>query len=314
MDLRLQTGKITESYATVNVSKTANDGSKNWTIGGLAGANGGEIADCYAIGRILMAYTAAVWTTDPRSSVVDSSIVGMVDTPTTLPTDGRGIVLNKSVISDEPTDPVINFAAGGLVGRTGNPADGASIERSYSAVYIPSTYNIERGQSWGGLVGYRYIPAPEGDPFTTSYWDTKLSASQMGGIGRTTEEMYQQSTFAGWDFAGIWRIKEGESYPYLAWQDGPVSSISWNRTAGAVSKNKLAPAVTVRGKTINIKTSSANEVQVRLIDMKGRTVTRFSTTGGAANFSATKISAGRYLVDMKEMKTGKRFTAAVVLR
>jgi len=75
-----------------------------------------------------------------------------------------------------------------------------------------------------------------------------------------------------------------------------------------------APAVTVSGKTLNIRTSSANDMQVRLVDMRGKTVTRFNAAGGNANFSASKISAGRYFVDMKEMKTGKRFTSAVVLR
>ncbi|MCL2502894.1 MAG: hypothetical protein FWE99_07170, partial [Bacteroidales bacterium] len=33
--------------------------------------------------------------------------------------------------------------------------------------------------------------------------------------GRTTEDMMQQARFTGWDFANIWNIDEGQSYPSL---------------------------------------------------------------------------------------------------
>jgi len=44
----------------------------------------------------------------------------------------------------------------------------------------------------------------------TSGWDTSA-----GGVGKTTAEMKQQSTFTGWDFEIIWDIVEGQTYPFL---------------------------------------------------------------------------------------------------
>ena len=49
---------------------------------------------------------------------------------------------------------------------------------------------------------------------TSCYWDTDVSAlaTSSGGIGKTTTEMRQQSTFAGWDFGGMWYMND---YPAL---------------------------------------------------------------------------------------------------
>ena len=134
----------------------------------------------------------------------------------------------------------------------------------------------------------------------------------------TTVEMGQQSTFTSWDFENIWRISPNTifpNYPYLAWQDEvSTMSISKDRTISSINKNRSTPLVTVRGKTLNIKVlSSTTNLQIRLVDMKGRTLTRF-TASGSGSFPLNKISAGRYLVDMKDMESGKRFTSAIVLR
>ena len=42
-----------------------------------------------------------------------------------------------------------------------------------------------------------------------------ISMDTGKGKPKTTAEMKQRATFAGWDFATIWGIKEKESYPYL---------------------------------------------------------------------------------------------------
>ncbi|HOV33190.1 MAG TPA: hypothetical protein PLX23_07500 [Candidatus Hydrogenedens sp.] len=33
--------------------------------------------------------------------------------------------------------------------------------------------------------------------------------------------MKRQATYVGWDFTKIWKIKEGETYPYFSWQTSP---------------------------------------------------------------------------------------------
>jgi hypothetical protein len=305
-------------------------------MGGLAGSNrwtwGSSCLNCDDIGqqsgRIAQSYAAVS---------ADLFFDGLVRAGGLIGYDDGGLITNSyatgsiKFTSYYPPSSLSELPApsymGGLVGYASS-FDGGSIEQSYAAVTGPMPCSSWECVYIGGLVGFvpfDILHAANRFPYPTCYWDMERSAisGPIGGWGvgfinhnpgRTTEEMYQRNTFAGWDFESVWKINEGESYPYFAWQDGPVSSISWNRSARAAGKNKLAPAVTVRGKTINIKTSSANDMQVRLIDMRGRTVTRFNAAGGNANFSASKISAGRYFVDMKEMKTGKRFTSAVVLR
>ena len=100
---------------------------------------------------------------------------------------------------------------GGLIGDygTGNIAD------CYSAGSIIGTTET------GGLVGHI-------SPYSTlinNYWDVNSSGLVDGvgnaepdpnGIeGKTSSEMKQQLTYAGWDFVEIWNIGENQTYPYL---------------------------------------------------------------------------------------------------
>ena len=41
-----------------------------------------------------------------------------------------------------------------------------------------------------------------------------LSTSQ-GGTGKTTQEMYKESTYINWDFTNVWSIYNGYTYPWL---------------------------------------------------------------------------------------------------
>ncbi len=89
---------------------------------------------------------------------------------------------------------------GGLVGR-----QEGFIGNCYSTGRV-------RAESYcGGLVG-----EPKG--FVSGcYYDTEINGQSitLAGTPKTTAEMKQRATFAGWDFATIWGIKEKESYPYL---------------------------------------------------------------------------------------------------
>jgi hypothetical protein len=94
----------------------------------------------------------------------------------------------------------------------------------------------------------------------------------------------------------------------------PTSSVRGG-TANRSRANSLSPAVSVRGRTLSVKmpSSSAN-LQMRLIDTKGRTVTRLNATGTGGTFHLNRVAAGRYLVDMRDMETGKRFTSSILLQ
>ena len=94
---------------------------------------------------------------------------------------------------------------GGLVGDNIYGSRGTLIERCYSTGKLSG--------DGGGLVGSNW-----NDGVTTdSYWDINTSgkSSSYGGTGKTTTQMMQQSTFAGWDFENVWLIEEDQTYPYL---------------------------------------------------------------------------------------------------
>jgi len=96
-------------------------------------------------------------------------------------------------------------AVGGLVGNI----VGGTIKNSYSAVAVTG--------EGGGLVGSDIVSNTR--EITGSYYDKEKSGkSDTGkGVGKTTMEMKQQSTFVGWDFNGTWGInsKINNGYPYL---------------------------------------------------------------------------------------------------
>ena len=271
-------GDIIYSYSTANVIGMT-------SLGGLVGDfNSGKISGCYSAGDVN-------GSADAVGGLVGSSHGEVTDCYST----GR-------VMGMEPI--------GGLIGTsTGN------ITNCYSTGAI-ELIAIAPPQFMGGLVGQRWNNM---GAITQSFWDYQTVGGYSTYInsfddGRTTAEMYRQSTFVGWDFENVWRIDEENGYPYLAWQSGGVTSASRDRVSRGINKNSFAPAVTVRGKMLNVKTlSSTQNLQVRLIDMRGRTMTRFDMTGGG-NMSLNKISAGRYIVDMRDMETGRRFSSPIVLR
>ena len=54
------------------------------------------------------------------------------------------------------------------------------------------------------------------------FWDTQSSSvyTSEGGVGKTTVEMMDINTYAGWG-DDIWTIDNGNDYPHLAWENRP---------------------------------------------------------------------------------------------
>lgn len=128
------------------------------------------------------------------------------------------------------------FAIGGL---TGYMYSSCTISNSYSTTlvvgdnatagfatassncFITNSYAVGKvtgNQTVGGL-----IPSNQTLSATSSYWNVETtSCSTSGaGAGKNTLQLISQSTFDGWDFADIWAIQEGTTYPYLKWQVNP---------------------------------------------------------------------------------------------
>jgi hypothetical protein len=73
------------------------------------------------------------------------------------------------------------------------------------------------------------------------------------------------------------------------------------------------PLVTVRAKTLTVNESPETNVQIRVVNLTGRTVASFNTRGGA-RLSLEKIPAGMYVVEAKRVRDGVRMRSNVVLR
>jgi len=76
-------------------------------------------------------------------------------------------------------------------------------------------------------------------------------------------------------------------------QAATVSVLTPNRIV-----RQVKPLVSLRGHTLTLSAPANSEYRIRLIDMRGKTVTRFKSSGGGS-FSLAKIPAGRYVVEAR---------------
>jgi hypothetical protein len=93
-------------------------------------------------------------------------------------------------------------------------------------------------------------------------------------------------------------------------------TVTGETTSILTGNRKLAsalssPRVTIRGKTLSVATPSGSPAHIRLLDIRGRTVRNFASTG-PASFSLSSVPAGRYFVEVRE--NGHRFTSGIVVR
>ena len=274
---------ITDCYSTGSVSGRG-------YLGGLIGGSSSTVTNCYSTGSV-----SDVSRTNGGNGVfiVVGGLIGS-SSGTVSNCYSTGAVSSNSL--------GVHILVGGLIGSiTG------TVSNCYSTGVV-SGHSIETG----GLVGR--IGSNNGT-ITNCFWDTRTSGltTSAGGEGRTTAQMKQQSNYTGWDFNDIWQIDEGTGYPYLS-ALAHTSVIENKITRKTVTAH--TPLITVKNKTLTIKTApnSNSELQIKLFDMRGKTLAHFNTRG-SSSFSLSKIPAGRYLVETKDRESGKRIEAsAIVLR
>jgi len=142
------------------------------------------------------------------------------------------------------------YAIGGLLGRlkvnSGKPAvvvrncyvEGGQVSSDYSSSTSSAGFICNFSAASGSAViennyvaasiinGKAFIAYKESgsaDPVVrSSYYDTQVVGSGVSdsyATGKTTAEMKQQATFAGWNFTNVWTINEGNDYPRLKWEN-----------------------------------------------------------------------------------------------
>ncbi|TDF90584.1 cadherin-like beta sandwich domain-containing protein [Paenibacillus piri] len=125
----------------------------------------------------------------------------------------HSVITNSYSFAEVKGGPGSSSTTGGLAGRSSSSADDGRITYSYAAGPV----SIENGQGGGGLIGSANSSS-SAQTAKHSYWDTETTVrttSAKGGEGKTTAQMKQKETFAGWDFNSVWEIQEGTDYPRL---------------------------------------------------------------------------------------------------
>jgi hypothetical protein len=189
-------GNVTNCWSSSTVE------GEDW-VGGLIGENVGENFSV-GLATVMACYSTGTVTGVGEFGEYYTSIGGLMG------------LNNGQVINSYSTCSVSgDSSVGGLIGD-----NSGYVTKCYSAGRV--TINL---RAIGGLIGSGWS-----DKVIDSFWDIDSSMQEfsVGGIGKTTTEMYSASTFleAGWDLVDetengtedIWWITEGQYYPRLCWQ------------------------------------------------------------------------------------------------
>ncbi|MDR2887836.1 MAG: hypothetical protein LBV26_07560, partial [Bacteroidales bacterium] len=206
-------GNIVNSYSSCTVNSTS-------VAGSLAGAATGDITGCYATGSVTVGNNTG------------GGLVGSYNTGVITNSYATGSVSGKSHIGGllgwQSSGSIENSYATGSVNGVSHAGGflgyqaGGNIENSYAAG------NVNGGINTGGFIGYQTGASVTAGCFfdrqATGQAEGTGNISGAAGItGKTTEQMRQQATFAGWDFTDAWYIWDTKSYPYFQNQSAPAS-------------------------------------------------------------------------------------------
>jgi hypothetical protein len=129
---------------------------------------------------------------------------------------GRG---NTVFLYDSYT--TVNVKASDEFGGFGGELVYGAIRRCFAAGHVEPGY---------GFPIYRTATIGSGQLFVISdcFWDTEVcgTTSSLVGIGKTTDQMYQQDTFENWDFENTWKICESANYPMQAWKEFAMGDLN----------------------------------------------------------------------------------------
>ncbi len=184
-------------------------------VGSLVGVNYGTISDCYSTGSVSGSGGAGGLVGDNSGIISNCYSTGAVSGASYFVGGLVGYNYQGTLTSCYATGSVSGYEyVGGLAG-----ANYSIITNCYSTGSVSGTYDV------GGLVGYK----EDSSSFNSSFWDINTSGqtTSAGGIGKTTAQMKQTSTFANWDFIETWGIIENQTYPYL--MTGPAADLNHDK-------------------------------------------------------------------------------------
>ena len=143
-----------------------------------------------------------------------------------------------------------------------------------------STGSVNGGKNYGGFAGKNKATV------AYCYWDRDTSglSTSAGGVGRTTTQMQTQSTFAFWDFDGVWYMG---TYPVLQWELNPLQSqidAAANGDVVVVQPGVYEGRLYFKGKNITLTSVDPTDpVIVASTVLKGRGIGPVVTFAGTEN-------------------------------
>lgn len=212
-------GRVLNSFVTGTISAPL---SAN--VGGLVGRNFGEVSHSYSTADVTglssvggLVGTNGLPTAGPINFSYATGIVTGTDDVGGLVGTNKSIVLQSYATGEIAASGGTNI--GGLVGKNGDAT--APFPALIFASYSIGKVNSGTATKVGGLVGNN----TDGSVYN-SYWDlaTSMQATGIGAagsdndaVGMSTANMKAQANFTGtaWNFAGVWALYEGNTYPLL---------------------------------------------------------------------------------------------------
>jgi len=279
-----------DSHSRITECHSAGIVRGNSSIGGIVGTTNGYVTRCYSTG-------AVIGSTGSTGGLVGTMYeFGRINESYSTAEVSGGNSVGGLVGFGERTNVYItnSFFAGTVNGGLGGMIAGyGTVTNSYSLGTVTGTSHAN---------------------FTGCYFDKDVAGSEalIRGIGKTTAEMKTQATFIDWDFDSLWTMVEGVTYPYLKNLPSPYSTTVSVFKDGKLSGNAVSsiPRFTVRGRILNVNAAAGSNLQIRVVDMRGKTLVKFKTVG-SGSFSLKRIPVGRYIVDITE--NGKRVNSSAIV-
>ncbi len=231
-------------------------------VGGIVGDNyGGRMTNCIANIRV----TGRNYV----GGIVGNNVTGiMTFCYATGAVNGRNEI--GGLIGTQNSGTIKNCFATGTV--TGTYSLGGLVGSSYydSVANCFATGKVTGIITIGGLIGR----ASEAK-ISACYWDKEatgwdISAGGTGATAKTTAEMKQQATFAGWDFASVWEIAEGQSYPYLRFARPPFRLSVTVDGSGSLTLNPSGTTVYAPGISARYDAGTTVTMDVTVSDPRYR--------------------------------------------
>ena len=163
-------------------------------VGGLCGyARGGSFTNCYFSGII----SGSNYVSGICGEAPDVTISQCYTDGTASSVNWVSGIINRATVSD-------CFSTMSLTGDNINGIGGNSVTKCYYAGKATLLHNYNSFYCQGT---YTY--------FDNSIVGTSRISSSSNNCARTTSQMKTQSNYEGWDFASVWKITEGKTYPTL---------------------------------------------------------------------------------------------------